>query len=260
MIKKLKKEARHFLMISSYIRYGSLFQYYFKSAGKSLLRLKIRGIMYPIFIRGKSKTDKGALKYVFHEKYGQYHLPPPGVELNNNSTIVDLGTNIGLTVAHYKNLYPGALVIGYEMDHDNFLIAEKNCSKYKNVYLYNEAVWVENGKVAYSKSATDDSFSLSVISNKRMTEVKSVTIAEIIRKHGLQKIDYLKMDIEGAEINIFKAEELGWMSYVNAVNIEIHQEEKMRAEEYIEILTVNGFKAWKDDKHWAAVLATRNKL
>ena len=93
-----------------------------------------------------------------------------------------------------------------------------------------------------------------------MTEVKSVTIAEIIRKHGLQKIDYLKMDIEGAEINIFKAEELGWMSYVNAVNIEIHQEEKMRAEEYIEILTVNGFKAWKDDKHWAAVLATRNKL
>ena len=152
-------------------------------SNKPLLGLRIKGIKYKVFIRRNSNTDKIVLKYVFHKKYGQFHLPPSTLKLPEDCTIVDLGSNIGLTVAHYKNKFPSSKVIGYEMDKDNFNLAKINCKNYKNVFLNNEAVWIHAGTITYLKEKPDDSFCINTggnTKNKKKKKAKTITIGGII--------------------------------------------------------------------------------
>jgi len=260
-LKKWKKKLKELRFVSNYISLTSLINYYYPALSKDPLQgLKIKGIQYKIFIRRNSATDKMVLKYVFHKKNGWFHMPPSTFQLPGNSTIVDLGSNIGLTIVHFKNQYPSAKVIGYEMDTDNFNLAIKNCGQYKNVFLNNEAVWVKPGSVSYLKEQPNDAFSIDTSEKKgiqKMNKVNSITIAGIIAQYNISKIDYLKMDIEGAEKNIFKENDLSWLNYVDFINMEIHHENEMPLEEYIRILKSNGFNAWKDTRHWSAVLAQR---
>lgn len=82
---------------------------YIKTAGRE-----------PIFCRNNN-DDYDVLHATFFE---QYHFPP--INLPKHAVILDLGSNIGLTVRHLKCHYPGAIIIGVELDHENFLLAQKN--------------------------------------------------------------------------------------------------------------------------------------
>jgi hypothetical protein len=66
------------------------------------------------------------------------------------------------------------------------------------------------------------------------------------------------MDIEGAEEDILKNDDLTWLQYVKALNIEMHLDEHESVEYYINILEKQGFKAWKDTKHWSSIMAVKN--
>src|SRR6187549_3889801 len=52
-----------------------------------------------------------------------YHVPPHIIEPQN---ILDLGSNIGMTVAHYEMLWPKAEIFGLEMDRENVALSYKN--------------------------------------------------------------------------------------------------------------------------------------
>ena len=47
-----------------------------------------------------------------------------------------------------------------------------------------------------------------------------MTIPELLQKHGLDKVDLLKMDIEGSEFALFKSPE--WLNVVLAICMEVH--------------------------------------
>jgi len=53
--------------------------------------------------------------------------------------------------------------------------------------------------------------------------VNRVTIPEIMRTHGLERIDLLKMDIEGAEEEMF-ASDFSWLDDVDVLLVELHTE------------------------------------
>lgn len=234
-------------------------KYVFEPYNDELLALHIKEIQSKIFVRRNSPTDKEVLAYVFGNTNGRYHLPPPSIKLSNHCTILDLGSNIGLTIVHFKNVYPNSRVIGYEMDSSNYNIAKINCAEYSDVTLYNEAVWIHNETISYRSNINPDSFSINSSNNNSVesTTVKAVRLMDIIEKNAVENIDYLKMDIEGAEMNIFQEKDLTWMRHVNAMNIEVHHEDQMKLQEYIDILKDNGFEAWKDDRHWSAVIAKK---
>ena len=118
----------------------------------------------------------------------KYHLPPKEVKLKKGSVVVDLGCNTGLTIAHMKNIYPDIKIIGYEMDKDNFLLAKRNTQTYREVYLCNRAVWVDNTFVEYFKDASFDGYSLNIVSDEDCnTKVKGTTLKDVIEEHQLQK-------------------------------------------------------------------------
>ena len=61
---------------------------------------------------------------VFHETFvKQFHVPPEEIR---PATVLDLGCNIGLTVAHFEVLWPNAEIIGVDLDSENCVVARRN--------------------------------------------------------------------------------------------------------------------------------------
>ena len=246
--------------ISKSVLWKDLPSYYFTFYlynPKKLIGIRIRNLAgTKIYVRRGSIIDRDVIKYVF---CNQYHLPLQ--ELPDKSIILDLGSNIGLTLIHFKKLYPGANVFGFEMDRENFEIALHNISGLQHCWLFNEAVWTKNGEVKYSETDFEDGFNIindeSIPAKKKLKVVQATTIDQIILEHSLTRIDYLKMDIEGAEKNIFTETSCDWLDIVQQLNIEGHDATFLG--EIIKILQMRGFICLEDKAHKSLVRAYRNK-
>jgi FkbM family methyltransferase len=144
------------------------------------------------------------------------------------------------------------------MNINNYLLAKNNTKFYKNVYIHNQAIWNKNTEVSYNADSDFDAYSINENndSGKKVT-VKSTTIQSIIDTYNLTHIDYVKMDIEGAEEAILEDGDLQWLQYVKAINIEMHLDKSKDINTYIDILKTQGFNAWKDQKHWSSIMAVK---
>jgi FkbM family methyltransferase len=113
--------------------------------------------------------------------------------------IIDCGSNIGISVLYYKTLYPHSTVIAYEPDNRNFQLLSKNISEnnLQQVILQESAVWVENGEISFASNAAEGSSITMTNEGSNIVAVPSVRLADVLNKY--EKIDFLKLDIEGAE-------------------------------------------------------------
>lgn len=225
------------------------------TAKRGTLTIRPHGWKQRVTIR-KNYTDREVIDYVLAD---QYHLPPPEAAITSNAIILDLGSNIGLTIAHMKQHYPNATIYGYEMNVDNYQLAKQNTATYDKVYIFNKAIWIDNGTVVYSKNSDFDSFSIEQnVKKSEQITVESITLHSILKQHDLKRVDYVKMDIEGAEREIFNQKDLSWLAFVNCINIELHLEENETVDHYIDLLKSYGFNAWKDSKHWSSIMAIKS--
>jgi FkbM family methyltransferase len=151
------------------------------------------------------------LKEIFIDEIYKQSLPP-------RPYIIDCGANIGLSVIYMKRLYPDAEIIAFEPDEKNFELLQKNIGSYgfKNVQARKEAVWIENTVLQFvgegSMSSRIDSHP-----SKSSVQVKAFRLKDLLNR----PIDFLKIDIEGAEFQVLKdiADQL---RYVNNLFLEYH--------------------------------------
>ncbi|QBO58351.1 FkbM family methyltransferase [Chryseobacterium salivictor] len=117
---------------------------------------------------------------------------------NQAPLIIDCGSNYGLSILYLKKLFPKSRIIAFEPDAKIFQILNRNIINYnlKDVELHNEAVWtVDTDLNFYSEGSLGGR-----ISN---AEQNHYTVKAIdFKKYLNQKIDFLKMDIEGAENSV----------------------------------------------------------
>ncbi|HWS15237.1 MAG TPA: FkbM family methyltransferase [Candidatus Methylomirabilis sp.] len=228
-----------------------------RGEGRGLVRLRIRNIGNRHVYARAGTEDFLTLYYVFHDRY---HLPPG--PLPARPVILDLGSNIGLTIVHYKYLHGGSRIIGVEMDEGNFELARRNVSGLGDVELLHNAVSVREGTVSYSGLEKEDAFRILPAAEGHATghlkRVGSVTIPSIISRYGLSRIDFVKMDIEGEEENVLAPGcDLSWLAVVGSMNIEIHGDASLTGS-VLAVLERHGFRAWKDLHHWSSVMAVRS--
>ena len=134
--------------------------------GKGFISIKPKGWNHSIKIR-KNYIDKEVVNYVLGD---QYHMPPNTYEMPDSPVILDLGSNIGLTIAHMKHIYPSAKIIGYEMNKDNFKLAKTNTKMLNNVVVHNEAVWISDSIVSYDSDSGNDAY--SIMNNNSQANIK----------------------------------------------------------------------------------------
>jgi FkbM family methyltransferase len=161
------------------------------------------------------------------------------MELSARPEIIDCGANIGLSVIYLKQLFPDAKIIAFEPDGRNFDLLKRNVESFNlsDVEVRKEAVWIANGPVSFMSSGSMDS-RIDNQPNTANPPVPGVRLKEYLNK----KIDFLKIDIEGAEYQVLM--DIG-EDLKNAKNvfIEFHclYEQLKELKEIFELLENNGF-------------------
>lgn len=224
--------------------YYDLSQGKISGSGEVKINIKTAG-NNPIYCRN-NHIDHHVIDTTF---FGLYHLPPK--KLKSNPVILDLGSNIGLTIRHLKYLYPRSSIIGVELDHQNYLLSKKNLQGLDNCISLNAAIWYKDGVVSYSGVDEQSYFCMDGTDGEHK-KAKSVSLITLFKDYNLSCIDYVKMDIEGAESVLFN-KDCEWLNNVQSINIEVHNGEPLN--KYISVLDKYGFTSKISSKHWSSVLA-----
>jgi|SRR5579884_463631 len=182
---------------------------------------------------------------IYDTFFEEYHLPPPGVE--QPSTILDLGSNIGTTIAHYAALFPDARILGVEIDEGNVETCRRNIAAYADraAVLWG-AAWSDDGMIGYGG---DSEWGFRVV-EKSTKVVRAYSMDSLIGKLG-GRVDFVKMDIEGAEADIFR-KSVSWVERVRSLKVEIH--EPYSVEQCLEDLAQADIRCEVDTKHHSSVI------
>jgi FkbM family methyltransferase len=157
-------------------------------------------------------TTRNGLRYVLRPKMGDLSIL--NEILRNdlysqrpvNGTVVDIGAHIGVFA-----LQVGAssdTVICYEPHPRNFELLQKNIAinALNNVKAIQQAVSDARGikglSVFKTKSYGHTFYPSNGCDFVNAIDVESVTLADVLRANGLDRIDFLKMHCEGAELDI----------------------------------------------------------
>jgi FkbM family methyltransferase len=180
---------------------------------KHLPRGKIRShILFGSSLYFYSATELlHGLKEIFVDKIYKQHLP-------ENAYVIDCGANIGMSVIYIKRNFPKAEIVAFEPDETNFNLLTKNVNSfgYSGVQLHKEAVWNENTELLFSNESSMGS-KIETGDSANTISVKAVRLRDFLTR----KVDFLKIDIEGAE-NVVLQDIADNLHFVNNMFLEYH--------------------------------------
>jgi FkbM family methyltransferase len=130
-------------------------------------------------------------------------------------TIVDVGAHNGHSTRELLDTFPNARVLAFEAERRNFIRARDELAPYgSRVEIFNLAVSDAAGETVLHVNSHDGTHSLFGIGEQRYwaghahhledVAVQSTPLDEIAVAHGLDMIDILKLDIQGAELSALK--------------------------------------------------------
>ena len=160
--------------------------------------------------------------FIFHEVLGDrvYHVKSDWIR-NEPKTIVDLGGNIGMATLAFAEQFPNAKLISVEPHPDSARLLRHNLASLgERATVLESAVSDRAGKMRLSVAAEAYNASL-VRESSDGIEVDVVTMDDILNQEQLQRIDILKIDIEGAE-KMLLAHSPAWLRKVDLLLIELH--------------------------------------
>jgi FkbM family methyltransferase len=137
--------------------------------------------------------------------------------------ILDCGANIGLASLFYKRRYPAARITAFEADPLIAALLSHNlhANGAGDVEVVPAAVWTAAGEVAFDAEGADAG---AVVLNGTSSIKASVLVSAVRLADWLQRerIDLLKLDIEGAEVAVLN-DCLASLDHVNAILLEVHE-------------------------------------
>lgn len=187
-----------------------------KNTARGEFAVGIPGVDAKTWIR-KDTSDWIAFKQVFVWKEYEYPIP------FSPATILDAGANVGYAAQWFARKFPQASIVSLEPESNNFSLLQKNVSGYANVQPVKAGLW---GRSCYLRIIPTDrgnwAFRTEETQEETPGSIKALSIPEIMESNNWQTIDLLKMDIEGAEKNVFASNAERWLPRVRMMFLEMH--------------------------------------
>ncbi len=159
-----------------------------------------------------------------------------------NPYIIDCGANLGMSIIYFKQLYPDARIIAFEADEHIFSFLKKNVEsfEFKDVELVNKAVWNKDDILSFIVEGGAGGRLEDKSESGTYKEVPCVSVRKYLMN---EKVDFFKIDIEGAEYEVLKdCEDL--LPNVENLFIEYHSmpEKRQNLHDILKIVQDAGFK------------------
>lgn len=137
-------------------------------------------------------------------------------QLREGDVVLDLGCYSGLTsIAFSREVGKLGKVVALEPDPVSFAAAQNNIARHiaidklDNVILLNSAAGSGLGVASFASDGTMGAANASVVGSFRghAVQVESLGLQEIAVRCSLEKVDLIKMDIEGSELTVLATAE-----------------------------------------------------
>jgi FkbM family methyltransferase len=168
----------------------------------------------PLWVRPNT-SDIAVLHQVFIDEC--YRLPC----LKSARFIIDGGANVGYAAVWFALHHPEARIVAVEPEESNFALLQLNTRHLPSVHPMRKAIWSERCQLTIANPADEKwEFRLARLAGP-CASIETVTIPELIQWAASDRIDLLKLDVEGAENEIFAADS-AWLACTRYVIIELH--------------------------------------
>lgn len=143
--------------------------------------------------------------------------------------VVDIGANVGYFSFSVFARYPNAKVLAYEPITANFQLLEKYRQQHPqfDLQIFPEAVNGDGKPLILHYDATDDFTTAATLfeaaNQPDAVTVTTTTLPDIMARHKLSAIDWLKLDCEGAEYDILYNLPAEDLAKIHLLSIETHK-------------------------------------
>jgi FkbM family methyltransferase len=127
-------------------------------------------------------------------------------KVEKGDVVVDVGAHVGMfTVKALREVGEEGLVIAIEPEERNFELLKRNTRGYKNVKLVKKAVGDKTGRAILYISELSGEHSIKRSSRAmKSIDVEVDTLDNMLSSLGVSKVDFLKIDVEGAELEVLR--------------------------------------------------------
>ena len=151
-------------------------------------------------------------KRIPHEISPYHYIDHPVVHPNKGDTVLDIGVSgfVDNTEKFIKAVGTEGRVIGIEANPNVLKIIRNKLGKYSNFSLYHYAIWIKSGKGLFAlgdnpDDETNEDAKIAFTDNhlykiKNVAEVDYITVDDFVKKHNIQKLDYIKFCLGNSEI------------------------------------------------------------
>ena len=213
------------------------------------------------------------IPYIYKEIYfdGIYH------DMFNNKkdmVVIDVGANIGVVTQFMRDFSKKLYAIEPSTEHFEALKKNKEFNKWDNVEVFKVAIADEDGemdlllnegnrtmhslnygKVAARGGSRFEIKSMDGAQYKGSEKVKTVRFDTFMKENKIDKVDFCKFDVEGAEDLILRSEGFGKIAdKVRAIMVEFHYP---TWQELVKYMISLGYEARRYDSSAIIVLFTR---
>jgi FkbM family methyltransferase len=187
----------------------------------STYQAKASFLKQPFTLRD-NKSDRPIFYQVFYEK--QYDLY--GIDFPDATRIIDGGANIGCASVYFSIRFPKAEILAIEPEKDNFSLLKRNSEPYRNIDCIQAGIWDKNEKLSITNPTGGAAEYMFENNPARDDMVNGMTLHSLLDFKNWDSVDIIKLDIEGAEKEVFSAEDLSWLKKVKLLIIELHDRYK----------------------------------
>jgi FkbM family methyltransferase len=191
-----------------------------------MLRLRLAGRSRQVWVA--DRTELFALGDIFLG--GEYD----GIA-SDPRVILDLGANIGAATLYFHSRFPHARIYAVEADPDTAQRLRRNVNDLANVEVVQCAVGGRTRRGVFERSWRSSASRLAVGPDQSGIEIDVYSFDDLLERCGIDRVDLLKIDIEGAEFELL--DHASRLADVAEVVVELHRDHpdaRVDAERWLE--------------------------
>jgi len=171
---------------------------------KISLKLNFGKEVFDLIINSRIKRDYTLIKRHYDEnilnKKVQYFS---GADFDKNDIIIDGGMFDGTEAMHFASIANNGMVFSFDPWGGKMITDVTKFQSFTNIKIVSKALWNKTVKVYFSSNAPQGHEAGAFISNTQdgnFEIIDSISIDDFVLNEKLNKLDFIKMDIEGSEI------------------------------------------------------------
>jgi FkbM family methyltransferase len=178
-------------------------------------------LRHRVYLRMGDSSDQHVFWQIFlKQKYDFIETLPDA------DTVVDLGANTGISSALFLSRWPDAKLLAVEPDPENYEMLTRNLAPYGGrAQTVRGAVWTSSGDLELSRARNDGREWARAVQRRTGSgeHVQAFSMCELMARIQAERIDLLKISIQGSELALFSGS-TAWIGRVRNLAIELHDQ------------------------------------